>query len=157
LGTLLVLPLPLAFVGGFILGLLLGAEAQAYTLLLEMAIIVVSLIAVLVLGRRVRQPAVVATASGGGLVTAGLKPEMVVAKKSQGALTYALLGLAGFSAIVTCPLAFARAGQALHLIDEHGVGEQHRNTARLARVLAVAILLFYVVAALGILGLYWLI
>jgi hypothetical protein len=79
-----------------------------------------------------------------------------VAQKSQGALIYALLGIGGLTAIVTCPLAFVRAGQALRLIEEQGVGEEHRNTARLARVLAVAIVLFYVVVALGILGLYWL-
>ncbi|MGD8627339.1 MAG: hypothetical protein PVF47_08490 [Anaerolineae bacterium] len=79
-----------------------------------------------------------------------------MAQKSQGALIYALLGIGGLTAIVTCPLAFVRAGQALRLIEEQGVGEEHRNTARLARVLAVAIVLFYVVVALGILGLYWL-
>jgi len=64
-----------------------------------------------------------------------------------------LLGL-----ILVCPLAFVRANQALHLIDEHQVGRQHRRAANAARIIAPVIFLSYaaiaaIVLAIGISGL----
>jgi len=137
LGLILVLPLPLAFVSGVLLALLFGDQATGYTFVVELLIVLAVIIAVLIVSRYVRQPVAPLTSDGQPNV------EPIIAKKAQGSLIYALLGILGFSAIVVCPLAFIRANQALRLIDEHQVGEQYRGTAKAARIIAPVIFLFY--------------
>ncbi len=80
------------------------------------------------------------------------KVEATIAKKAQGALVYSLLGGLGFTAIVTSPLAFIYATQALQLIQQHQVGERYRNNANIARVIAIVVVVFYGGIALCVLG-----
>lgn len=155
LGLILLLPLPMAFVGGVVLALLFGDQSSDYALLLELVIVLAAAIAVLIVSRFVRQPAT--TPSGGEAADDLSKVEARIARKAQGSLIYALLGILGFSAILVCPLAFMRANQALRLIDEHHVGEQYRRTAHAARIIAPAIFLFYaaivaIFVAIGLIG-----
>lgn len=149
LGLILVLPLPLAFVGGFVLALFLGEEGAAYATLLELLLVAGAAIAAVIVSRFVRQPATMDTTASEGSADI----EAIIGKKAQGSLIYALLGILGFSAILVCPLAYVRAGQALRLMDAHHVGEQHRGTAKAARILAAIIFLFYAAVAVGIIAL----
>jgi hypothetical protein len=138
LGFLLVLPLPVAFLGGLLLGLLFEGGA-GYATLLEL---------VIVLG--VAVSAVVLMRVAGKRVEHVSDVEAVIAKKAQGALMYALFSVTGVGALICCPLAFVYAGQALRLMDEHGVGEQHRGKAKAARIIAGAFTLLWVAAVVCI-------
>ena len=150
-GLFLILPLPMAFTGGIVLGLLAGNDANLYAAALEWLLVLGAGMAAVIVSRITRRPAPVESSDG----TGNLRPvddiEPVIARKANGALIYALLGLLGFSAILVCPLAFFRANQALGLIDKHQVGGQYRSVAGAARILAPAILGFYVAAAAAIL------
>ena len=151
LGLILALPLPAAFVAGFLLALLFGNQTTGYAVLLEVVIVLACGIAAVVVSRFVRQPAIPAGSDGD--TTKDLSNfEAIIAKKAQGSLIYALLGILGFSAILVCPLAFIRANQALRLIDKHQVGEQYRGTANAARIIAPIIFLFYAAVAVIILA-----
>jgi hypothetical protein len=134
-GVLLILPMPIAFIGGIILALLFGKDATSYAVILEVAIVLgVAIIATVfarVAGKRVEPVNDV---------------EAIIARKSQGALMYAIFSVTGFAALICCPLAIVYANQALKLIDENHIGEQHRNKAQIARVLAI------VFAALWVIG-----
>lgn len=134
-GALLILPLPVAFLGGIILALLFGEDGTGYAVILEFIIVfgVAILAAVLarVAGKRVEPVNDI---------------EATIAKKSQGALMYAIFSFTGFAALICCPLAIVYANQALRLIDENRVGEQHRNKAKTARVIAIVATLLWVVA-----------
>jgi hypothetical protein len=77
--------------------------------------------------------------------------ERVIRRKATGSLIYAILGLLGFAGIILGPLAYIRASQALELIEAHGVGQKHRNDARLARKIAAVASVFWGVVFLGIL------
>ena len=84
--------------------------------------------------------------------------EAAIRKKVQGSTIYVFLGLLGFVGILLCPLSFIRCGQALRMINEHGVGEGYRKLARQIRVAsAVLFVIWFAVAAffiiLGIQGL----
>jgi hypothetical protein len=129
-----------------VLALFFGEEARGYAVLLELAVVLGVLTAALIVARFIRKPA---TATDASDTTTGesLNVEAVIAKKAQGSLIYALLGILGFTALVVCPLAFIRAGQALRLIDEHKVGERYRGTANTARVVAVVVFLAYAAVA----------
>lgn len=139
LGLLLVLPLPVAFLGAFALGLLFGEDGAGYAALLELAIVlgvaVLAVVLMRVAGKRVEHVSDI---------------EAVIAKKAQGALMYALFSVTGVGALICCPLAFVYAGQALRLIDEHGVGEQHRGKAKAARIISGVFTLLWVAAVVCI-------
>jgi cytochrome b561 len=126
LGVLLILPMPTALVGGVLLALLLGEEAYNYSALLEIGIVfgiaLLTLILSRVLGKRIEPENEI---------------EASISKKAQGALMYAILSATGLAALVCCPLAIIYANQAIKLIDEHGVGEEHRGKAKTARVIAI--------------------
>ena len=134
-GVLLLLPLPVAFLGAIALTFLFGEEGTGYAAVLEiMTVVGVAILAVVlmrVVGKRVEPASDV---------------EAVIAKKAQGALMYALFSATGVGALICCPLAFVYASQALRLIDQHGVGEQHRGKARAARAIAAVATLLWVVA-----------
>jgi len=151
LGLILVLPLPTAFVAGILLGLLSGDQAVGYAALLELVIVLVCGVAAVVVSRFVRQPAIPSGADDDAATHDLTAIAATIAKKAQGSLIYALLGILGFSAILVCPLAFIRANQALRLIDKHQVGQQHRGTANAARIIAPVIFLFYAAIAVIIL------
>ena len=139
LGLILVLPLPVAFIGGVVLGLLFGEQGTGYAFILEIAIVVVVLVAAIIVGRFIRQPA---TVSAGEATTAEVPDvEATIAHKARGSLIYALLSVLGPVAIVACPLAYVRSNQALRLIEQHQVGQKHRGTAKAARILAAVIFL----------------
>lgn len=142
LGILLILPLPLAFMAGIVLGLLFGEDAPGYAVVTEIVIVIGVAIAASIAFRFVRRP-VTTTDSGGQVADDAAKVETRIAKKAQGALIYSLLGILGFTAIVVCPLAFVYASQALRLIDEHKLGERYRNQANLARIIAVGVFTIY--------------
>jgi hypothetical protein len=80
------------------------------------------------------------------------KVEARIAKKAQGSLMYALLGIFCFTGIILWPLAFIRANQALRLIDKYQIGKQYRGKANAARIIAVIVPLVFVV----IVAFYWL-
>lgn len=126
LGVLLILPLPTAFVGGVLLALLVGEEAYNYAALLEIGVVFGIALLVVIISR---------------LLGTRLEPESeieaMITKKAQGALMYAILSATGLAALVCCPLAIIYANQAIKLIDEHGIGEEHRNKAKTARVIAI--------------------
>ena len=56
--------------------------------------------------------------------------ELIIRKKVQGSTIYVLLGLLGPAGILLCPLSFIRCGQALRMIEQHGVGEDERKLAK---------------------------
>jgi len=136
-GVLLILPLPIAFIGGFILALLFGEEGTGYAVILELVTVfgvaILSVVLTRVLGKQVAPVNDV---------------EATIAKKSQGALMYAILSVTGFAALICCPLAIIYANQALKLIDEHGIGEQHRGKAKTARIIAGIATAFWIIAVL---------
>lgn len=84
--------------------------------------------------------------------------ESIIRKKVQGSTIYLFLGLLGFAGLFLCPLAFLRCGQALRMIDEHGVGEDFRKQARQIRVASAVLFVFWFgvgafFVALGVAGL----
>ncbi len=137
LGLLLLTPIPLVIAGGIFLTLLLDEQsAVLYGTWLELVVVLAVGIAATIIVRFIRKPIV----TNASVPNANI--EAVIARKAQGSLIYVLLGL-GFVGIILYPLAFIRSGQALHLIDEHKVGERYRNTAKLARILAAVIFLLW--------------
>ena len=138
-GVLLILPLPVAFLGAVVLALLFGEDSIGYAALLEivtvLGVAVLAVVLVRVVGKRVEPTS---------------DTEAVIAKKAQGALMYALFSATGVAALICCPLAFVYASQALRLIDEHGIGEQHRRKAQAARVVAGVLTLLWVGAVVCI-------
>jgi len=146
LGVVLVLPIPVVLAGSVVLALFLGEEATGYATVLELIIVVGVGIAALTISRVIRQPSVASDGSGKVL---GSAPdiEAIIGKKAQGSLIYALLGGLGIAAIILCPLAYIRSGQALKMIDDIKVGERYRNTAKTARILSAVILLFWAAIA----------
>jgi hypothetical protein len=134
-GLLLILPLPVAFLGGVVLALLFGEDGTGYAAMLEivtvLGVAVLAVVLVRVVGKRIEPDSDI---------------EAVISKKAQGALMYAIFSATGFAALICCPLAFVYASQALRLIDEHGIGEQHRRKAQAARVVAAIATLLWVVS-----------
>lgn len=124
-GILWTLPLPIVLISGFVLSFLFGEDAAGFAMKLEfITIFVVALLAVVfirIVGKR---------------TTPVMDLEETISKKAHGALMYALFSATGFAALVCCPLAIIYANQAVNLIDEHGVGRQHRGIAKKARAFA---------------------
>jgi hypothetical protein len=139
-GVLLMLPLPIAFLGGVVLGLLFGEDGAGYAMTLEIIIVVavaiLSVVLVRVMGKKSEPVNDV---------------EATIAKKTQGALMYAVFSVTGFAALICCPLAIIYANQAENLIDEFGVGQQYRRRAKNSRTVAgIATLLWvFVVVCLA--------
>jgi hypothetical protein len=136
LGVLLILPLPIIFIGGFILALLMGEDAMGYATLLEVIVVIGTGILVVILSRVMGKPLAVEN-----------EAEVIIARKAQGALMYAILSATGFAALICCPLAIVYANQAIKLIDENGIGEEHRGKAKTARVIAAVATALWVAAA----------
>jgi hypothetical protein len=156
LGLILVLPIPLSFITVIILAFIVGDQATEYSGLIEVIIVLVCGIAAVVVSRYIRQMAIPST-SGDDVPEDQAKIEATIARKAQGSLIYALLGILGFTAIVVCPLAFIRANQAIQLIDKYNIGEQYRRTANTARIIAPIIFIFYagiavIILAVGLRG-----
>jgi len=84
-------------------------------------------------------------------MTSGTDLERVIGRKATGSLIYAILGLLGFVGIVLGPLAYIRAGQALKLIETHGIGQKHQSDAKAARIIAVVAIGIWGLVFLGIL------
>jgi hypothetical protein len=133
-GILLMSPLPIAFMGAIWLGVFLGEEGTQYAALLEIGVVVVVALLAVILVRVVGQRVEHATAE-----------EALIAKKADGAVMYTVLTGTGLGAVIGCPLAFVYANQALRLIEEHGVGDQYRRKARIAKVVAAVVTLLWVV------------
>ena len=134
-GALLILPLPIAFLGGLILPLLFGEGGTGYAVILELVTVVGIAILAVVLTRIV-----------GKRVEPVNNIEATIEKKAQGALMYAILSATGFAALICCPLAIIYANQAIKLIDENSIGEQHRSKAKTARVIAIVATTLWAVA-----------
>lgn len=133
-GILLILPLPVAFLSGIILALLFGEGGTGYAAILEFITVIGIAIFATVLTRIV-----------GKKIEPENNIEAIIAKKSQGALMYAIFSISGFAALICCPLAIVYANQAIKLIDENHVGEQHRSKAKTARTLAIVFTVLWVV------------
>lgn len=125
-GILFIIPLPVAFLGGVILTLLFGEEGTGYAVGLELAAVLGVLILAIILIRFV-----------GTQVEPANNIQATIERKSQGALMYAIFSITGVAALICSPLAIVYANQALKLIDEYNVGEQHRNKAKTARTIAI--------------------
>ena len=151
LGVVLVLPIPVVLASSVVLALFLGEEASGYATILELIIVLGVGMAALIISRVIRQPSG-AIDSRGDVLGSAPDIEAIIGKKAQGSLIYALLGGLGIAAIILCPLAFIRSGQALKMIDEHKVGEHYRKTAKAARILAAVILLFWAAIAVCVLS-----
>jgi hypothetical protein len=150
LGLILILPLPIALAGGTVLTLLWGEQGTFYAFGLELLVVCVAGIAALVVARAIRQPRVSAGATGEiGQEAADI--EALIAKKAQGSLIYVLLGGTGVGALIFCPLAFIRSGQALKMIEQHGIGERHRRIAEIARALSAILLVAWASIAICLL------
>jgi hypothetical protein len=141
LGVVLLLPIPIALVVGVVLGLLFGEEAQAYAMLFELVIVVGVGVVAVIFSRLIRKP-LEETEDEQERQEAEIEAE--IGHKVQGSLIYLLLSGLGFTSIILCPLAYMRTTKALKMIEEYGVGEQHRKMANVVRVAAAAILLFWI-------------
>ena len=76
--------------------------------------------------------------------------ERVINRKATGSLIYAILGLLGAVGIVLGPLAYIRSGQAINLIETHGIGQKHLKDAKAARVIALVTSSIWGLVLLGI-------
>jgi hypothetical protein len=150
LGLLLVLPFPLSVLVVVLLGLVFDMEASRFSLTVEILNLVLVAIIVFVGARLIRKPRSI---EGGIADDPAAELERVIARKSTGSFIYAILGLLGFAGIVLGPLAYYRAGQALRLMETHGIGHQFRSKARDARILAAMASAIWGLALLGILTL----
>ena len=134
-GILLMLPLPISFLGGEFLGLLMGEDVAGYTMALEILVVlgaaILSVVLIRVVGKK-NQPV--------------NDVEAIIIKKAQGALVYALLNITGFTALICCPLSLVYARQASRLIDQHGIGEQYRGKIKIARAIAGITTLLWIAA-----------
>lgn len=135
IGVLLMLPLPISFLGGAVLGLLLDEDGAGYAMALEILVVlgaaILSVVIIRVVGKK-NQP-----------VT---DVEAIISKKAQGALVYALLSMTGFAALICCPLSFVYASQASRLIDQNGIEEQYRGKVKIARAIAGIAALLWITA-----------
>jgi flagellar basal body-associated protein FliL len=153
LGVILMLPIPIALVGGVVIGLLFGEQAEAYAMLFEIvAVLGVGIVAVIV-GRLIRRPLVEAEGEQATQEAEEAEIEAEIGRKVQGSFIYLLLSGLGFTSIVVCPLAYIRTTKALRMIEEHGVGERYRGAAKIVRVLSAAVLLFWIVVVICIVAL----
>lgn len=143
-GVLFILPLPVSFLGGVILALLLGEEGKAYATILELIVVFGVAILATVLSRFV-----------GKKIEPVNDIEAKIARKAQGALMYAIFSITGFAALICCPLAIVYASQAIKLIDEHHVGEQHRNKANTARWIAIIFTTLWAAAIICLVSTMW--
>jgi len=136
-GVLLLLPLPIAFLGAIVLILLFGKDGESFAAIIELVAVIgvsiISLVLVRIVGQKIEYESGV---------------EEIIAKKAQGSLMYAILSATGFAAIICCPLAIIYANQALKLIDEHGVGEEYRKKTITARSIALIATLLWGVAVI---------
>lgn len=134
-GILLLFPLSLALWGGVVLGVVFGEDGVDYVLMMEFLVVLgvalLSVIFIRVFGVK-SQPV--------------NDIESVISRKAIGSLVYAILSAPGITALVCCPLAVVYASQALSLIDEHGVGVQYRRRAKVARVIAYAVTMLWLIA-----------
>jgi hypothetical protein len=143
LGVILILPLPIAFIANFILSIFLDkGTALGSAILVEILVAIIVLVATRIFISRVGQSTI--TVDKTGQVENISTLNSIIAKKAQVAIVYAFLGILGPAAIVACPLAFIRTGQALRLINEYKVGESYRGLAYLGRGIAVVALLINV-------------
>ncbi len=141
LGLLLTVPFLLSVITKILFGAAFGVEATAGSLFVEIPVLFIVSIIVLVGARLIRKP----------LEPESVDLELVIERKVTGSLIYALLGLIGFAGFVLGPLAYFRAGQALELIEAHGIGQKHQNNARFARRIAAVATVIWGLVLLGIL------
>jgi len=137
-GVLLILPLPIMFLGSIVLFVLFGEDAVEYSFLLELGTIMGIGILAMILIRVIGKPVEVYDEID--------ETNALIAKKSQWAMVYALLGVTGIGSIIFCLLAFFYANQAIRLINENQVGEYYRKRAETARVIAGIFVLLWSVA-----------
>ena len=152
LGIILILPVPVSFIASLLLILFFDKNtALAYASLVEIFTIIIVLVGSLVFIRRVGQP-IIGSDDVGNIIgdVSSVKP--IIIKKTQVSIVYAFIGILGPAAIVACPLAYIRAGQALRLINEYKVGESYRILAYLGFVIATITLL----VSVGIMGVLFL-
>ena len=143
LGVVLALPLPITLVASIVAAFTLPeSEAAGIAGVIELFAVLICAIVALVMMVRLRKPRTTVTADG-VVMEAPPDIEAEIARKVRGSLFYALLGILGFTAIILCPLAFFRAGQALRTIDQQGVGTQYRGQAKAARTIAIVVFMLW--------------
>jgi hypothetical protein len=136
IGSVLMVPLPAAFLSEIVLGVLFGEQGLEYAFWFEIA---------LVLGAGSLAMILMMSVVGLPMVHAS-DAEAFIAKIAHDALICALLTATGVGGIIGCPLAFFYAGRGLRLIDEHGVSEEYRGRAAAARTIAGVITGLWVIA-----------
>lgn len=142
IGLILLLPLPVGFLTGYALQSALGESGDFYWLVLDVFIFFLTAAWFLGVARRIRVPR---TVPDGSNVFPEDQNVREIAYKTNGSLIYAILGIVGPVALVTGPLVFVRTGQALHLIDEHQVGENYKIRVTIARIVALLFFLLWLV------------
>ena len=142
LGVLLMAPLPVAIVASILLSMQYGSQGTAYATILEVALVVLTLIAAAVLIRVVREP--MAVPGVAGMIMATPTDEWLIGRRVNGSLIYLILGGFGITAIFLCPLAYFRANQALKMIRERNVGQIYLGRAQFVRLASVALLAFWI-------------
>ena len=137
IGVLVMIPLPIAIFGGEILTYLFGDKSAENPFSIE----IVKIVPLFVVGILV----LVLTRVVGRQIEPASDTEAIIAKKTQRALTCAVMSV---FIVIYAPWAFIYANQALKLIDENSVGEQYRDRAKMARIIASVAILLSIIACL---------
>ncbi|MCL4868286.1 MAG: hypothetical protein KJ063_04910 [Anaerolineae bacterium] len=138
IGALFIAPLPVSIFIGAALAILLGEHILDYAGIIELLTLLGVILLIIALMRTRGLPIEPVNAT-----------EAQVAKKAQGSLMYAILGvISGPLFLIFGPLAFIYAAQALKLMEKHDVGKQHRGKAQAAQIIVVVagLLLLLIVA-----------
>jgi hypothetical protein len=142
LGLLLLTPLPVAFLIGMVIVLLNLNEPTTFAALFEfLFVMIISLIGSSVY-KRIRVPTVQIDNLNKDQLDSHIIEEKIQIK-SNAAIIYTITGIFGIVSIIVCPLAILYATQALKLIKEHHVGEEHLKKAIYSRAFAILILIIY--------------
>lgn len=148
LGFLMICPLPLAFVTGFVMGLTMDPEMLEGAIpIVERGIVFGAAILTSIIYVIARKPVefdLSQQADETGIPSDKIRIVDDIRRKTDGSLIYVILSALGFAALVACPLAILRTTKALKLIDTHQVGEEHRQKAQIVRIAAILVLAFWV-------------
>ena len=142
IGLVLMLPLPISVFLLFVLVFVFGEEGVTYGTLIEISLVLLSALAAVILFRILRKP-IVYEESVPQQTHEQFDVEARIAKKTNGAMLYAITGFFGVVSLIVCPLAFIYARQATTLINTYHVGEEYRNKAKIAMILSILFFIFY--------------
>ena len=134
-GILLTFPLIFAFVGNSIIAFLFGDAGPPSKAIFEIIIVVGIILFELMFIR-----------TGGQQVELELRSEVEreIEKLVRTSLAVAILGAPFFHGLIFGPMAIISAKKALKLMDKTGLGVQYRRGAKVARIIANIVIVFWV-------------